>query len=43
MYDIKFTKVQQAQVVYIFMHVKYKLMKTNASIWFNEILKNSNR
>jgi len=39
MYNIKFCNCQQAQVVYIFKNVKEKLMKTNAVIWLNEILK----
>jgi hypothetical protein len=36
-HNIKFINAQQARMVYGYRNIKEKLLKTNASIWFNKI------
>jgi hypothetical protein len=38
-YNVKFINAQQAKSVYHYRNIKEKLLKTNASIWFNKICK----
>jgi hypothetical protein len=35
--NIKFVNTQQARLVYGYRNTKEKLLKTNASIWFNKV------
>jgi hypothetical protein len=38
-HSVKFINAQQAKYVYHYLNIKEKLLKTNASIWFNKICK----